>query len=100
MRRVVLIAFFGLLTFDVSGLSALCGEPPCDESCPADASGGECAPNCDFCACCSLPRVAQSMPTALAPAPNSMRNDAALVPPLPQSPDAADILHVPKHLLA
>ena len=59
VRRAVLVILLAMLTFNVSGLAAVCGDAPCDdESCPGDLSGGECAPNCHFCSCCSLPKVA------------------------------------------
>jgi hypothetical protein len=99
VRRLLLIAFFAIVTFDVTGLSALCGESYCDESCPGDVSGGECAPNCHFCSCCSLPKVARAASTAfLAPAGQAAPpTQSADCPP---SPEPADILHVPKPVLA
>ena len=99
MRRAVLIVLLTLLTFDVSGLSALCGDPGCDEDCPTDLSGGECAPNCHSCSCCSLPKVAgSSTPAAIALQSGDMSWVAASEDP--PTPEPADILHVPKHALA
>ena len=100
MRRAVLVVLLTLLTFDVSGLAALCGDAPCDDdSCPGDLSGGECAPNCHFCSCCSLPKVAGSTTAALvAPQAHGMPWIGQMNR-LP-SPEPADILHVPKILLA
>ena len=100
MRRAVLVVLLTLLTFDVSGLAAACGDAPCDdESCPGDLSGGECAPNCHFCSCCSLPKVAGSTTVALVAPPAHRTSWAGSVSRLP-SPEPADILHVPKLLLA
>ena len=97
VRRVVVIVYLALLTFNVSGLAAICGETVCDESCPTDISGGQCAPNCHYCNCCSLPRVAGSATvTLVAPQPLS----ASWISPNDDltSPEPADILHVPKSL--
>jgi hypothetical protein len=97
VRRALVIVFLALLTFNVSGLAALCGETTCDESCPTDVSGGQCAPNCHYCSCCSLPTVTGSAAVALV-APHArgaswIAADARLA-----SPEPADILHVPKSL--
>lgn len=100
MRRAVLVVLLALLTFDVSGLAAVCGDAPCDdESCPGDLSGGECAPNCHFCTCCSLPKVAGSTTVALVAPPAHEFWWVGSTDHLP-SPEPADILHVPKPLLA
>jgi hypothetical protein len=99
VRRLLLIAFFAMVTFDVTGLSAICGDADCDESCPGDVSGGECAPNCHFCSCCSLPKIARHLSTAFLapPAQATPRTESA---EYPASPEPADILHVPKRVLA
>jgi hypothetical protein len=99
VRRLLFIAFFAIVTFDVSGLSAICGDAECDESCPGDVSGGECAPNCHFCTCCSLPKVARGATTAFQapPAEAATWTQSTDCPP---SPEPADILHVPKLVLA
>ena len=98
-RRAVLVVFLALLTFNVSGLAALCDDAPCDESCPTDASGGQCPPNCHFCSCCSLPKVTGSGGVAVLIPPEQdtvwLRSSDR-----PSSPEPADILHVPKLLLA
>ena len=97
VRRAAMVVLLTLLTFDVSGLAAICGDSGRDESCPADASGGQCPPNCHDCNCCSLPTVIGSAPlTLVVPAPQ--RASVLLSPTGPQSPEPADILHVPKTL--
>jgi hypothetical protein len=97
VRRAVVVVFLALLTFNVSGLAAICGETSCDESCPTDISGGQCAPNCHYCTCCALPRVTGSATvTLVAPqmqAASWIWSDDELT-----SPEPADILHVPKFL--
>ena len=99
VRRAVMVVLLALLTFDVSGLAALCGDPACDEDCPADASGGECAPNCHACSCCSLPKVTGTGVAELvspqAHATSWIRSSERL-----PAPEPADILHVPKSSLA
>jgi len=99
VRRAVLVVFLTLLAFDTSGLSALCGETTCDEPCPGDISGGQCAPNCHFCSCCSLPQVAGGAVTPLIAPPARARSWTASCDRLP-APEPADILHVPKLALA
>ena len=100
VRRAVFIAFFTILTFDVSGLAALCGDTDCDESCPSDVSGGQCAPNCHFCSCCSLPKIASpgAATTTYAPLTHDLPRTRSSDRPI--SPDPADILHVPIGILA
>jgi hypothetical protein len=97
VRRAAVVVILALLTFNVSGLAALCGETDCDESCPTDISGGQCAPNCHYCSCCSLPRVMGSAALTLvqprAHAASWIAPDDHLT-----SPEPADILHVPKSL--
>jgi hypothetical protein len=94
-----MIVFLTLLTFNVSGLAALCGDGDCDESCPTDVSGGQCPPNCHFCSCCSLPKVAAGASTTLTePAPQTTTWVAKSE--RPSSPSPANIMHVPKLLLA
>jgi hypothetical protein len=99
VRRGALIVFLTLLTFDVSGLAGLCEETTCDETCPTDVSGGQCPPNCHTCSCCSLPKVTGSAITALVAPPASdtswIRSSDDVTSPAP-----ADILHVPRSLLA
>ena len=99
MRRVVLVVLLGLLTFDVSGLSGLCDDADCDEPCPSDLSGGQCPPNCHFCSCCSLPKVAGSTTVALAAPTAQATSWTRSIDQLP-CPEPADILHVPKLALA
>jgi len=100
VRRAVLVVLLTLLTFDVSGLAAACGDAPCDdESCPGDLSGGECAPNCHFCSCCSLPKVAGATTVVLVAPPAHAMPWVGQMNRLP-SPEPADILHVPKLALA
>jgi hypothetical protein len=99
VRRVVLVVLLALLTFDVSGLSGLCDESDCDEPCPTDLSGGQCPPNCHFCSCCSLPKVAGSTVVALEAPTAHARSWTRSVDRLP-CPEPADILHVPKLSLA
>lgn len=97
VRRALIVVFLTLLTFDVSGLAALCGDGACDESRPIDASGGQCPPNCHFCSCCSLPKGTGSGLLALVtPPPAGVSGLPSLAHP--SSPDPADILHVPKLL--
>lgn len=99
VRRTVLVVFLTLLTFNVSGLAALCGDAPCDENCPTDVSGGQCAPNCHFCSCCSLPKVMGSGFVALV-SPPARGTSWICSNDRPLSPEPADILHVPIAFLA
>jgi hypothetical protein len=97
MRRVAFVVLLALLTFDVSGLAALCDEGSCDETCPTDVSGGQCPPNCHDCSCCSLPQVTGGATVAME-APVARRLSCPPLSAGPISPEPADILHVPKPL--
>jgi hypothetical protein len=100
VHRAAILVVLALLTFNVSGLAALCGDPPCeDESCPSDVSGGPCSPNCHYCSCCSLPRVAGSDAVVLATPEVRISAWFSSTAEL-TSPEPADILHVPKAPLA
>ena len=95
---MVLVVLLALLTFDVSGLAAVCGDAACDDSCPTDLSGGDCAPNCHACNC-SLPKVAGTTGLDLV-APSSHGVSWVSASEGLPSPEPADILHVPKLHLA
>lgn len=95
VRRAVQVVLLTLLTFNVSGLSALCEETSCDETCPTDVSGGQCPPNCHYCSCCSLPQVAGSATAALVKPLSGGTSWVRSTNDL-TAPDPADILHVPK----
>jgi hypothetical protein len=99
VRRAVLIVFFALLTFNVSGLAAICGDADCDESCPTDVSGGQCPPNCHFCSCCSLPKVTSPGTVNALPPPGQV-STWVRSSDRPVSPEPGDILHVPISPLA
>jgi hypothetical protein len=99
VRRAALVVFLALLTFNVSGLAAICGDTSCDESCPTDLSGGQCAPNCHSCSCCSLPTVTGSATVALV-RPQARHASCVSANDDLTAPEPADILHVPKSLLA
>jgi hypothetical protein len=98
--RALLVAIALWLSFQTSGLSALFGDGACSEHCPTDESGGECAPNCSFCTCCSTPKtVLNRIPPA-----SPIRHIACVTWPAagqqPAPPDPRAILHVPKLRLA
>jgi hypothetical protein len=99
--RALLVAALLCISFEVSGLGALLPDVPCSEDCPTDRSGGECAPNCRFCDCCSLPRTvglgAPVVPTPLPPVGRLI--ETALAARLP-APEPRAIWHVPKLGLA
>lgn len=98
MLRVLAIAVTLVLSFNLSGLSAMCGEPPCD-GCPQERSG-ECAPNCHSCACCSFPKTTPSDGTRDLIPPKLVRADWPDKVGAPPSTEPGDILHVPKLLPA
>jgi hypothetical protein len=98
--RAVLVLFLALLTFEVSGLAAICGDPACNEDCPSDADGGQCAPNCHFCSCSPLPTFTRPASGAIDMRPTFARASRFGATDTPASPDPAAILHVPRLLLA
>jgi hypothetical protein len=98
--RVLLIAAVLCSSFELSGLSALAGDPGCTEDCPSERSG-ECPPSCHTCSCCSFPRTAPAPATiADLPHPEGHTFQWAHSSDLPRSPDPADLLHVPKRARA
>jgi hypothetical protein len=99
MRRAVLLVFLALLTFDVSGVAALCDAGACDEDCPTDAPGGQCPPNCHFCSCCSLAKMTAGATIALV-APPARTTSWLRALGGDSCPDPAEILHIPKLFLA
>jgi len=99
VRRAVFVVLLTLVTCQVSGVAALCDEAACDDGCPTDASGGQCPPNCHDCSCCSIPQVTGPTLAALAAPPARHVSWIRPIDRLP-SPEPADILHVPRLLLA
>jgi hypothetical protein len=100
VNRASIILFFALLTFQVSGLGAMCVDAPCNEDCPADASGGQCAPNCHFCSCSPLQAFAKPATLGTDLGPSFVRASWTQPVDTRSSPYPAAILHVPKLPLA
>jgi len=98
--RALFVLFLALLTFEVSGLGAMSADSSCDEDCPSDVSGGQCAPNCHFCSCSPLPTFDKPSTTVTALLLSFKRAGWLQPNDTPTSPDPAAILHVPKALLA
>jgi hypothetical protein len=96
--RLLLLAIVLGLSFELSGLAATLGDPPCSADCPDDRSGGECPPNCHSCDCCSSPRTVTAEPTTSAPRPDVRTNAWFPLAEAPPSVDPSEILHVPKLL--
>jgi hypothetical protein len=92
--RAVVLALIVALSFEVSGLASVCGDPVEGEEC----SDGPCAPNCHACACCSIPKTIVSTPVVSLPAPPAVTATWRPVGEAPPSTDPADIFHVPKLL--
>jgi hypothetical protein len=99
--RALLVSAVLCISFEMSGLSAVLPDMPCSEDCPTDRSGGECAPGCQLCGCCALPK------TLGVPAPGTpalRRAVGTLVwtgtADRPPSGEPRDIWHIPKPTLA
>jgi hypothetical protein len=87
--------------FEMSGLGAVAGDVPCSEHCSSDDQGLPCAPNCQLCCCCSLPRTTGSPADAVARViTDVVRVTWAASTRWCPCPEPSDILHVPKTLLA
>jgi len=97
--RALFVLFFALLTFQVSGLGAMCADESCDEDCPSDNGGGQCAPNCHFCSCSPLPTFAKPAVVITDVQLSCSRSSWLLPTDARPAPDPAAILHVPKALL-
>ena len=101
MFRAVLVLFVLTLSFEMSGLGATFGDPNAEnEECPGNASGGDCAPNCRLCGCCSVPRVTPPVAFTVAASAEGARADWFAPMEMPASPEPAGILHVPRSVLA
>jgi hypothetical protein len=98
--RAVIVAAVLCTSFEMSGLAAVFGDQSCSEECPGDRSGGDCAPNCQCCSCCSLPKTTEVPAAAALPvAAVGQVIWATMFRQLP-SAEPRDIQHVPKPLLA
>jgi hypothetical protein len=99
--RVLLVLASLCICFELSGLAAVFGDGSCSEDCPADESGGQCAPNCRLCSCCSLPRTAGALNVSVADPIRDVRSLSwSPVTRRPPTPEPRAILHVPKLALA
>jgi hypothetical protein len=96
LLRILFALALALFTEQASGIASVQVGDECGERCPGDAPDGTCPPDCQFCACCSLPRVLAPQPAASVPAPTAHRFVQVSRDSLPNSPEPADILHVPK----
>jgi hypothetical protein len=98
--RALILAAVLCTSFEMSGLAAVLGDAPCSEDCPVDRSGADCAPNCPFCCCCSLPKTASAPETAVVPVADvGQVTWTGVFRQLP-SAEPREIQHVPKPLLA
>ena len=99
--RAALALLVLIVSFEIGGLGAAFGDPNADrEDCPANANGGDCAPNCSLCGCCSVPRVTPPETFAVVAAPEGEPADWLACPEMPAAPEAAGIMHVPRSTLA
>jgi len=97
-----MLVLLTLLTYQVSGIAAGLGDGQCndDGSCLGDVSGGQCAPNCHSCSCCSLPTVVAGTTSPDLGVPDSKDASWTHADGRVALPDPQGILHVPKPLLA
>jgi hypothetical protein len=98
--RAALLVLILCLSFEVSGLAAICGDPGGNDDCSGAIPGGECPPNCHACDCCSLPRIVAPAVTTEIPQPPVAATPSWRGYNAPPAVDPADIFHVPKSLLA
>jgi len=96
MFRAVVLALIVGLALEAGGLATVCA----DQACADDCSGGECAPNCHSCACCSFPKTIVTGASVTLSSPPSARIAWRSQDGAPPSADPSDIFHVPKRLLA
>lgn len=94
MRRFVLAIVVALLTFSVSGASALVVNEPCtgyEQPTPDDR---DCPPTCVTCGCC--PQAVEPVILTIDSSLESLKQLTVTVRSIPQS-RTREILHVPKH---
>ena len=100
MLRAALVVLVLCLSFEVSGLASACGDSAESDDCSGAVPGGECPPNCHSCDCCSLPRIVAPGAAIEVPRPPVATAPSWRGADAPPAVDPADILHVPKTLLA
>ena len=96
MSRILFALALALVFGQATGMASALAGGECSERCPGDAPDGTCPPNCQFCACGSLPRMLTPKTVALMPAPVTHRIARASQDVIPNSPEPAEILHIPK----
>jgi hypothetical protein len=98
MSRIVLF-ICALMQAQVIVSVALSPTTICPERCDDDGPDGRCPPACLSCA--PSAHAPTPLPVPLVTVPSVQRERLAVVATIhPPEPDPADILHVPKHLLA
>jgi hypothetical protein len=86
----------GLLSGALSGAVGLIAPEPCGALEPPGAAHANCPPSCLQCNCCRQPGL-PGLPAMVA-SPAAHVEDAPAADRRPDSPDPADILHVPRRV--
>lgn len=98
MQGFVLAIVVGMLTFSVSGVSALIVPEPCTPYEQAGREDGACPPTCVRCGCCT--RAAETMALQTEESIDITAVEFHVNTPSLPSTQPRDILHVPKLRLA
>jgi hypothetical protein len=98
MLHILFALVLALVVSEATGIASMLAGDECNERCPGDAPDGTCPPDCQSCACCSLPRVLAPQLAGLVPLPVAHRMVWASQHAVPSSPEPAEILHIPKLL--
>jgi hypothetical protein len=96
--RFALATIVALLTFSVSGASALIVPEPCTGYELPGQEDGSCPPTCVRCGCCA--RAAEAMAPQIEDSLDITLAEFATITPLLPTTQPRDILHVPKLRLA
>ena len=96
---VALLALLGQAT-GFSAYASAASPSHCTQPCPDDDDEGTCPPNCTFCICCAHMPPITVVRTGLLVRVPATPVQFHVTESIPSSAEPADILHVPKLLLA
>lgn len=99
--RLLSVMVLGLVMSPLTAVYAFVAVDDCSESCPEDGDEGDCPCPLDCASGCCAARVPAVPPSPSVPvllAPSSAELLLLLPERAPPSPDAREVLHVPRHL--
>ena len=96
MLRLLSLVLVALVLCQATGLGVSTEADGCAESCPGEQPGGDCPPDCVWCACCPGARPLIVEQVAVAPAPEWRGTTLEGIAPVISIPYPHEIYHVPR----